>query len=136
MRRFLVLGVLLAAAAGGALVIGTASSPAGQRTILLEQETLPDGAVKRVWSNGATFVGDADASVTFTENAAGEATGAAVTVPGVTSADALAAKAAAYRRAGRSPEMDMRAAGMRPFPRSLDTTLRAPRTARTYGTPT
>jgi hypothetical protein len=138
MRCILVLGVLLAAV-GGALALGSSSTPAGHKTTLVSEETMPGGAVKREWSNGATFVGDADAVVTFTENAAGEATGAAVTVPGVASAEALAARVRAYRRAGRSPEKDMRAAGMPLFPRSLDTVVRpvgrTPILARNYGTP-
>ena len=140
MRCLLVLGVLLAAAIGGALVLGSGPTSAAHRTTLLKEDVLPGGAVRREWSNGATFVGDADAKVTFTENAEGEATAAAVTVPGVASAEALAAKAAAYRRSARSPEKDMRAAGMPLFPRSLDTVVRpgarrAPFLARTYGTP-
>jgi hypothetical protein len=134
MRRILVLGVALAAV-GGALVLGSSSTPAGHRTILVSEESLPGGAVKREWSNGATFVGNANAVVTFTENAAGEATGAAVTVPGVASAAGFAAKARAYRRAGRSPEKDMRAAGIPLPPRPRHPLGRVPILARNHGTP-
>src|SRR3954452_25516367 len=107
MRCFLVLGVVLAAAIGGTLVLGSGPTSAAHRTTLVKRESLTGGAVKRAWSNGATFVCDADATVTFTENADGEATSAVVAVPGSHSAEAAAQKGRAYRRAGRSPAADM-----------------------------
>jgi len=131
MRCFLVLGVVLAAV-GGALALGSSSTPAGQRTTLVKQEKLAGGAVKRVWSNGATFVGDADAAVTFTENAAGEATGASVAVPGPASLEAAARMARAYGRAGRSTSKDMVAAGISREPAVARRP--APLGARNYGT--
>src|SRR3954462_12252624 len=107
MRCFLALGVVLAAAMGGVLVLGSGPTSAAHRTTLVKRERLAGGAVKRVWSNGATFVGEADANVTFAEDAEGGGTSAVVAVPGSESPEAATDKARAYRRAGRSPAAEM-----------------------------
>ena len=141
MRCILVFGVVLAAV-GGALALGSSSTPAGHRTTLVKEERLAGGAVRRVWSNGATFVGDADAAVTFSEDADGEATGATVAVPGPASPADAARKATTYRRAGRSPAKDMRLAGVpRPsasrdpvVPKPAARRRPVPFAARNYGT--
>lgn len=138
----LVFGFVLAAAVGGTLALGSSSAPAGHGTTLVKQEKLAGGAVKRVWSNGATFVGDASASVTFTENVDGEATSAVVAVPGPDSTEAATRMARAYGRAGRTPAADMRAAGIAVPSSSRDPAVAKPAKrrrpqsilARNYGT--
>jgi hypothetical protein len=109
MRRILVLVVALAAVVGGVLGFGSTPTSARPQTRVVKEEKLAGGAVKREWSNGTTFVGDANAVVTFSEDAAGQATSASVAVPGVSSTAAAARRARVYRRAGRSPGKDLRA---------------------------
>ncbi len=67
-----------------------------------------NGAVKRVWSNGVGFVGDANAEVTWTTDpASGLVNSASVTVASPSSAAQEAQMAAEYAAAGRSTAGDL-----------------------------
>ncbi len=110
---FAVLATLMFSLAGGA------SADPGTHLIL--NQSLPGNAVKKVWSNGVTYVGNKNGIVTWTLNSAGEVASASVSVPGPASSDDVSQLAQQYRNAGRSPQSDAKNAGD-DLPSSGDTT--------------
>jgi hypothetical protein len=90
-------------------VAGPPGTPPG---LLVAQERLPTGALKRVFAEGITFVGADDAQVFPERDEAGNITGVSVLVPGPSSPEGIAERARNYKAHGRSPVADARAAGI------------------------
>jgi hypothetical protein len=86
------------------------------------EQPLRGNIVRKTWSNGVTFVGRKDASVSWTVNTEGhtQTSSATVTVSGPTTDAEMDRLVRQYASSGRSPELDAQYAGIDELPSTAD----------------